>query len=151
MEDESITIIAPPSVFQNPKSQDMLGGLYVVFQPACRGMLTIFVTRRPQPSISTEQNAYSNMWLDSSYKYGVAFSDEEHPAGMSSYEINVLKTVGLKLTALWKVGQMEPLHVLGIDIDIIKSGIELLKVREEYASEMLEKTIHHSRVEVKSK
>ena len=137
-----------PSMFQQVQNESVIGGVYLSFQPACRGMLTIITTLKV---VNTHLEPEENFWPCSAYQYGVTFSDTVHPGGLSAFESGILWHVGSNLLALWQIVKLEPMKALSIDLDAIQTGPELFKVRMEFATEMRKLSLQHPRVSVDGK
>ena len=110
-----------PSMFQQVRNESVIGGVYLEFQPACRGMLTIITTLKiVNNNLVTEEE---NFWPRSAYQYGMTFSDTVHPGGLSAFEGTLLWHVGSNLLALWQIVKLEPMKALSIDLDVIPHGL----------------------------
>lgn len=134
-----------------PRDAECFGGLYVVYQPACPNLLTVFATvRRGIRYIRdrVDANGEENLW-PSAFAYGERDSSP-HPSGYSSYDVDMVATIGTNLLALWKKAGLEPLRYLFIDVDSLKDPKTLQDLRKEYAEKMMNDTISDPRVVVKS-
>jgi hypothetical protein len=130
-----------------PRDAECFGGLYVVYQPACPNLLTVFATLR-RGRRNGEVGEHDNSW-PSIYAYENRDSSP-HPSGYSSYDVDMVATIGTNLLALWKQAGLEPTRYLFIDVDSLGDSKTLQDMRKDYAEKMMNDTLSDPRVVVKS-